>query len=68
MRSSTDETMFNADPGADPGTSRRMPEPVKGARDQFAAGYATLDQAETGPYTRKERRGLAPGVNYTTRY
>lgn len=47
---------------------RRMPDPVKGEREQLAAGYATLDQAETGEYSRKERRGISRDANYPRRY
>lgn len=43
-------------------------EPVKGARAQFEAGYATLDQADNSPYASKERRGLTRDANYPTRY
>ena len=49
-------------------TERRMPEAVKGDRAQLEAGYATLDQAETGPYSAKERRGLSRDANYPRRY
>ncbi len=47
---------------------RRMPEPVKGQRDMLEAGYATLDQADTGEYNKKERRGLARDANYPRRF
>lgn len=50
------------------GTDRRMPEAVRGEREQLAAGYVTLDQAETGPYTSKERRGLSRDANYPRRF
>lgn len=49
-------------------TERRMPEPVKGEREQLAAGYATLDQADTGEYSNKERRGTFRDANYPRRY
>jgi hypothetical protein len=46
----------------------RMPDSVKGDREQLAAGYATLDQASTGEYSDKERRGLSRDANYPRRY
>ncbi len=49
-------------------TERRMQEAVKGDRAQLEAGYATLDQAETGSYSAKERRGLSRDANYPRRY
>lgn len=48
-------------------TERTMPDPVKG-KDQFAAGYATLDQADTGTYSSKERRGMSRDANFPRRY
>jgi hypothetical protein len=48
--------------------TRRMPDPVKGQREQLAAGYATLDQADTGEYSTKERRGLSRDANFPRRY
>lgn len=48
--------------------TRRMPDPVKGQREQFAAGYATLDQADTGEYSSKERRGTFRDANFPRRY
>lgn len=48
--------------------TRRMPDPVKGKREQLAAGYATLDQADTGEYSSKERRGMFRDANYPRRY
>ena len=57
---------FEAEPQRE--TERRMPEAVKGQREQLVAGYATLDQAETGEYSRKERRGLGRDANYPRRY
>lgn len=47
---------------------RSQQKAVKGEREQFEAGYATLDQAQNGEYSRKERRGLARDANYPTRY
>jgi hypothetical protein len=47
---------------------RRMPDPVKGQREQLAAGYTTLDQADTGEYSTKERRGLSRDANFPRRY
>lgn len=43
-------------------------KPVKGDRAQLEAGYATLDQAETGEYSSKERRGTYRDANYPRRY
>lgn len=40
---------------------------AKTGRDQFEAGYATLDQGETGEYSSKERRGLSPDADYPRR-
>lgn len=48
--------------------NRRMPDPVKGQREQLAAGYTTLDQAETGEFSSKERRGTFRDANYPRRY
>lgn len=47
---------------------RRMPEPVKGAREQLAAGYTTLDQASKDPWGSKERKGLSRDANHPRRY
>jgi hypothetical protein len=57
---------FEADPQRE--TERRMPKAVKGDREQLAAGYATLDQASTEPYSEKERRGTFRDANYSRRY
>lgn len=46
---------------------RNEMEAVKGKREQLAAGYATLDQASTEPYSDKERRGLDRAIIYPTR-
>lgn len=48
---------------------RTQQKPVKGgAAEQFAAGYATLDQADNARYSDKERRGLSRDASYPTRY
>lgn len=43
-------------------------KPVKGDRAQLEAGYATLDQASTEPYSSKERRGTYRDANYPRRF
>lgn len=48
--------------------TRRQQAAVKGDREQLAAGYATLDQAENGEYASKERRGISRDANYPRRY
>ena len=47
---------------------RRAAEAVKGDRQMLENGYVTLDQAETGEYSSKERRGLSRDANYPRRY
>jgi hypothetical protein len=47
---------------------RTQMKAVTGRAEQFAAGYATLDQADNGRYASKERRGLSRDANYNTRY
>lgn len=68
MRGSNNDLKIEIDPQNDRGTARRMPEAVKGERAQLEAGYATLDQADTGEYSSKERRGLSRDANYPRRY
>lgn len=46
----------------------RFPKPVKGGMASAEAGYTTLDQASTDPYSDKERRGLSRAANYARRY
>lgn len=59
---------FETEPQNSRGTERRMPERPTSDRDQLAAGYASLDQADTGPYSDKERRGLSRDANFPRRY
>jgi len=47
---------------------RTMYEAPSGDREQFAAGYASLDQSSQDEFGKKERRGLAPDANYPRRY
>lgn len=55
-------------PQNDRDTARRKQEPVGSGEAMARAGYQTLDQAETGEYSSKERRGLARDANYPRRY
>lgn len=68
MRDGCSDLKIELDPQNKRGTERRMPEAVKGDRAQLEAGYATLDQASTAPYSSKERRGLSRDANYPRRY
>ena len=47
---------------------RTMYEAPSSDRDDLAAGYASLDQADQDEYGKKERRGLSRDVLYTRRY
>lgn len=47
---------------------RRQQEAVKTDRASLAAGYTTIDQAETGPYSMREREGLGRDANRCRRY
>jgi hypothetical protein len=47
---------------------RTMYEAPGGDREQFAAGHASLDQADQSEFSKKERRGLSRDVLYTRRY
>lgn len=59
---------FEVEPQNKRGEESRTQEAVKGNRAQLEAGYATLDQASTDPYSSKERRGLSRDANYPRRY
>ncbi len=47
---------------------RTMYEAPGSDREDLAAGYASLDQADQSEFSRKERRGLSRDVLYTRRY
>lgn len=59
---------FEVEPQNKKGEESRKQEAVTGNRAQLEAGYATLDQASTEPYSSKERRGLSRDANYPRRY
>lgn len=68
MRDCGNDLKIEVDPQSKRDGDRRMPEAVKGAKAQMEAGYTTLDQASTGPYSDKERRGLSREADYPRRY
>ena len=47
---------------------RTMYEAPGSERENLAAGYASLDQADQSEFSKKERRGLSRDVLYTRRY
>jgi hypothetical protein len=47
---------------------RHQQKAVTGKAEQLAAGYTTLDQADSGRFANKERRGLSRDANYPSRY
>jgi hypothetical protein len=59
---------IEVDPQNARGTERHMPDRVGYGEAMAKAGYATLDQADTGNYAAKERRGLARDANHPKRY
>jgi hypothetical protein len=63
-----DDLKIEVEPQNKRGTECRYCDPVKGDRAAFEAGYTTLSQASTEPYSSKERRGLARDANFARRY
>jgi hypothetical protein len=47
---------------------RRQQQAVKSGSASLAAGYTTIDQAETGPFSMREREGLGTPANRCRRY
>lgn len=47
---------------------RRQQGRVSGGRPSLEAGYTTVDQAENGEYSAKERRGTVRDANHPSRY
>lgn len=67
-RGLNDDLKIEVEPQNERGTACRSCEPVKGDRAALEAGYTTLSQASTDPYSSKERRGIARDANYARRY
>lgn len=67
-RGLNDDLKIEVEPQNKRNTDRSFPDPVKGDRASLEAGYTTLEQAPTDPYSKKERRGLARDANFARRY
>ncbi|HNX05006.1 MAG TPA: hypothetical protein PKI32_05865 [Opitutales bacterium] len=67
-RGLNDDLKIEVEPQNKRGTDRSFPDKVEGDRASLAAGYTTLSQADTDPYSSKERRGIARDANFARRY
>jgi hypothetical protein len=60
------DTKYEAEPQR--ATERRQQKASGYGEDMARNGYATLDQADNGPFSDKERPGTVRDVRYTRRY
>ena len=68
-RGLNDDLKIEVEPQTEKYSGDRFPKPVEGGKEAALAGYTTLDQAPTDPYSSKERKGSwLRDANFPRRY